>query len=212
MTGELGRALATCRSGNGRPDPEPRVGGAFLSGHAGAGGQRLLRGGLPGGDPGGHRRRAGGRRVPAALGRRALGHLIRSTDPVVVETVRTQYPELVPYLAPVATPTVAEARYLRARYGGGAAGRVRGHVAAAIVSRGGRGGDLLGPGAAPPRMRGVSAADAADVLPADSRGAAAPPERGGRAAPRAARGGAAGEPAGSGSFAGSTRCRRSPGR
>ena len=29
------------------------------------------------------------------------GTLIRSTDPVVVETVRTQYPELLPYLAPV---------------------------------------------------------------------------------------------------------------
>lgn len=45
------------------------------------------------------------------------GTMIRSTDPVVVETIRTQYPELVPYLAPVTTPAVAEARYLRARYG-----------------------------------------------------------------------------------------------
>jgi diguanylate cyclase (GGDEF)-like protein len=44
------------------------------------------------------------------------GTLIRSTDPVVVETVRTQYPELVPYLAPVTLPAVAEARYLRALY------------------------------------------------------------------------------------------------
>jgi diguanylate cyclase (GGDEF)-like protein len=47
------------------------------------------------------------------------GTLIRSTDPVVVETVRYQYPELVPYLAPVAIPPVAEARYLRAQYGPG---------------------------------------------------------------------------------------------
>ena len=47
------------------------------------------------------------------------GTLIRSTDPVVVETVRTQYPELVPYLAPVTMPAVAEARYLRALYGTG---------------------------------------------------------------------------------------------
>ncbi len=47
------------------------------------------------------------------------GTMIRSTDPVVVETVRTQYPELVPYLAPVALPPVAEARYLRAQYGAG---------------------------------------------------------------------------------------------
>jgi diguanylate cyclase (GGDEF)-like protein len=45
------------------------------------------------------------------------GTMIRSTDPVVVETVRTQYPELVPYLAPVTVPSVAEARYLRAQHG-----------------------------------------------------------------------------------------------
>ncbi len=45
------------------------------------------------------------------------GTVIRSTDPVVVETVRTQYPELVPYLAPVTIPAVAEARYLRAMHG-----------------------------------------------------------------------------------------------
>ena len=47
------------------------------------------------------------------------GTMIRSTDPVVVETVRTQYPELVPYLAPVTVPAVAEARYLRALYRAG---------------------------------------------------------------------------------------------
>jgi diguanylate cyclase (GGDEF)-like protein len=47
------------------------------------------------------------------------GTLIRSTDPVVVETVRAQYPELLPYLAPVAMPAVAEARYLRAQHGAG---------------------------------------------------------------------------------------------
>ena len=45
------------------------------------------------------------------------GTLIRSTDPVVVETVRIDYPELVPYLAPVTIPAVAEARYLRAQHG-----------------------------------------------------------------------------------------------
>jgi len=45
------------------------------------------------------------------------GTMIRSTCPVIVETVRTQYPELIPYLAPVATPVAAEARYLRALYG-----------------------------------------------------------------------------------------------
>jgi diguanylate cyclase (GGDEF)-like protein len=45
------------------------------------------------------------------------GTLIRSTDPVVVETIRTEFPELVPYLAPVTIPAVAEARYLRAEAG-----------------------------------------------------------------------------------------------
>jgi diguanylate cyclase (GGDEF)-like protein len=45
------------------------------------------------------------------------GTMIRSTCPVVVEQVRTDHPELVPYLAPVATPIAAEARYLKAMYG-----------------------------------------------------------------------------------------------
>ena len=45
------------------------------------------------------------------------GTLIRSTCPVIVETVRHEYPELIPYLAPVATPIAAEARYLKAIYG-----------------------------------------------------------------------------------------------
>jgi len=51
------------------------------------------------------------------LAEEGWGTLIRSTCPVIVETVRTQYPELVPYLAPVATPIAAEARYLKAMYG-----------------------------------------------------------------------------------------------
>src|SRR6059036_2807552 len=45
------------------------------------------------------------------------GTMIRSTCPVIVETVRTQYPELIPYLAPVATPIAAEARYLKQLHG-----------------------------------------------------------------------------------------------
>jgi iron only hydrogenase large subunit-like protein len=36
------------------------------------------------------------------------GTIIRSTCPVLVETVRKDYPELVPYLAPVSTPIQAE--------------------------------------------------------------------------------------------------------
>src|SRR3989441_1106265 len=45
------------------------------------------------------------------------GTMIRSTCPVIVETVRTQYPELIPYLAPIATPIAAEARYLKGLHG-----------------------------------------------------------------------------------------------
>lgn len=45
------------------------------------------------------------------------GTLIRSTCPVLVETVKNDYPELIPYLAPVATPVAAEARYLKSQYG-----------------------------------------------------------------------------------------------
>lgn len=45
------------------------------------------------------------------------GTLIRSTDVVVVQAVEREYPELVPYLAPVTTPAEAEARYLRAQHG-----------------------------------------------------------------------------------------------
>lgn len=38
---------------------------------------------------------------------------IRSTSPIVVDYVRTRYPELSQYLAPIVTPTIALARYLR---------------------------------------------------------------------------------------------------
>jgi len=51
------------------------------------------------------------------LGDRHWGTMIRSTCPVVVERVRSEYPELVPYLAPVKTPVAAEAAYLREMYG-----------------------------------------------------------------------------------------------
>ena len=47
------------------------------------------------------------------------GTVIRSSDPVVVEKVRREYPDLVPFLAPVAIPPVAEARYLRGLHGPG---------------------------------------------------------------------------------------------
>jgi diguanylate cyclase (GGDEF)-like protein len=41
------------------------------------------------------------------------GTWIRSTSPIVVDFIRAKYPNLVPYLVPVVTPTVALARYLR---------------------------------------------------------------------------------------------------
>ncbi len=42
---------------------------------------------------------------------------IRSTHPLVVEYCRARHPELLPYLAPVVTPAVALARYLKRVYG-----------------------------------------------------------------------------------------------
>ncbi len=45
------------------------------------------------------------------------GTMIRSTCPVVIERIQNEYPELVPYLAPVKTPLGAEASYHRALYG-----------------------------------------------------------------------------------------------
>ncbi|NIR44615.1 MAG: diguanylate cyclase [Gemmatimonadetes bacterium] len=45
---------------------------------------------------------------------------IRSTSPIVVEYVKRKYPELLPYLVPVATPAVAQARYLQKLHGDGA--------------------------------------------------------------------------------------------
>ena len=41
------------------------------------------------------------------------GTMIRSSDPVVVSAIGMDFPELIPYLAPIATPPVAEARYLQ---------------------------------------------------------------------------------------------------
>ncbi len=52
--------------------------------------------------------------------RRPNGTTIRSTSSIVVEYVKRRYPELLPFLAPVVTPVVAQARYLRALHGDGA--------------------------------------------------------------------------------------------
>lgn len=49
------------------------------------------------------------------LWRESEGHSwIRSTSPIVVNYCRTKLPELLPFLAPVVTPAVALARYIRA--------------------------------------------------------------------------------------------------
>ncbi|MGH7584572.1 MAG: diguanylate cyclase, partial [Gemmatimonadales bacterium] len=45
------------------------------------------------------------------------GTLVRTTDPVVVAAITAHYPELVPYLAPITMPSVAEARFLRSIHG-----------------------------------------------------------------------------------------------
>ena len=45
------------------------------------------------------------------------GTMIRSTCPVVIEQIESQYPELVPYLAPIQTPLAAESAYHRSTYG-----------------------------------------------------------------------------------------------
>ena len=193
MTGELGRALALAARGDGililSPEaaahfypatPEQVVNACYAAGF------RVVTRGV-----------IGDELVAAEYLRlwrdEPWGTLIRSTDPVVVETVRTQYPELVPYLAPVTTPAVAEARYLRARYGAGAAGS----CTRASRRRANRRSSMP---RSPSRTwssssaAGRGGADAADVLPADPRGAAAAPERRGRAAARDAGGGAAREP------------------
>jgi diguanylate cyclase (GGDEF)-like protein len=52
------------------------------------------------------------------LAEEGWGTVVRSTCPVIVAHVKKSYPELIPYLAPVATPIQAEARYLKALYGG----------------------------------------------------------------------------------------------
>ncbi|MDH5805514.1 MAG: 4Fe-4S binding protein, partial [Gemmatimonadota bacterium] len=45
------------------------------------------------------------------------GTMIRSTCPVVIETIRRDYPILAQFLAPVKTPLAAEVSYVRARHG-----------------------------------------------------------------------------------------------
>ncbi|MEK6688340.1 MAG: diguanylate cyclase [Gemmatimonadota bacterium] len=46
-------------------------------------------------------------------GAEGWGTMLRSTDPVMVAAIGLNHPELIPYLAPIVAPPVAEARYLR---------------------------------------------------------------------------------------------------
>jgi diguanylate cyclase (GGDEF)-like protein len=43
--------------------------------------------------------------------------MIRSTCPIIVQRVRSEYPDLVPFLAPVMTPLSAEVAYIRENHG-----------------------------------------------------------------------------------------------
>ena len=139
------------------------------------------------------------------------GTLIRSTDPVVVETVRAQYPELLPYLAPVTCrrwprPDIC------GRSTGRAQDRVRGHVPAGQQPRSRRGHHVRRSRPALPHPRGERAGAG------DATSSGCPEERrrhlsaaGGHAA-GAAGGVAASRAGGSGRSAGWTRSRRWRGR
>ncbi|HEU4697790.1 MAG TPA: diguanylate cyclase [Gemmatimonadales bacterium] len=112
--GELGRALAVAGQGDGALILSPEAAAHFFPATPEqvvnacyAAGFRMVTRGVIGDE------------LVAAeylrlLQEEAWGTMIRSTDPVVVDAIRTQYPELVPYLAPITVPAVAEARYLRA--------------------------------------------------------------------------------------------------
>ena len=162
VSGELGRAVAIAAEGTGILVLSTEAAGAFLPGGTGAGGQRGIRRRVPSGLARGDRRRAGrGGVSPAVEEGRAPGTMIRSSDRGGGGRDPAGVPELVPYLAPVATPAVAEARYLRGLYGAGVK-----IVFAGVSAPPGRAGDrrldhLRGPGRAvhAPGGDGRSAAD-----------------------------------------------------
>src|SRR3989442_14658585 len=100
----------------------------LLSRSSQSGRERLLRGGVPHRAPRRAGRRAGGAGVPGPLGRRRLG----DDDPQHLPGDRgdgaTQYPEPIPYLAPVGTPIGAGAPYLNELHGVGTPARDGGAV------------------------------------------------------------------------------------
>ena len=117
VTGELGRAMAVAARGGGVLILSPEAAAHFYP----ATPEQVVNACYAAGFRMVHRGVIGDELVAAEylkLWREdGWGTIIRSTDPVVVDTVRRDLPELVPYLAPVTIPAVAEARYLRALLG-----------------------------------------------------------------------------------------------
>jgi diguanylate cyclase (GGDEF)-like protein len=117
VTGELGRAMAVAARGGGVLILAPEVAAHFYP----ATPEQVVNGCYSAGFRMVNRGVIGDELVAIEYLRLwrddSWGTLIRSTDPVVVDTIRRDYPELVPYLAPVTIPVVAEARYLRAQVG-----------------------------------------------------------------------------------------------
>jgi diguanylate cyclase (GGDEF)-like protein len=117
VTGELGRAMAIASRGTGALVLAPEAAAYFypatpeqVINACYAAGFRLVNRGV-----------IGDELVAAEYLRlwreSSWGTLVRSTDPVIVSAIRRDYPELLPFLAPVTIPAIAEARYLRAQYG-----------------------------------------------------------------------------------------------
>jgi diguanylate cyclase (GGDEF)-like protein len=119
VSGEIGKALAVAANGGGVLILAPEAVAHFYP----ATPEQVVNACYAAGFRAVYRGIVGDELVAAAYlrlwGTETWGTMIRSTDPAVVETIRTTYPELVPYLAPVAIPAVAEARYLRATHGAG---------------------------------------------------------------------------------------------
>ena len=117
VSGQLGRALEVAAKGNGVLILGTEAAAAFYP----AAPEQVVNACYAVGFRAVHRGVVGDELVAAEYHRlwreENWGTLIRSTDPVVVDTIRSRYPELVPYLAPVTVPAVAEARYLLALYG-----------------------------------------------------------------------------------------------
>ena len=212
--GELGRAVAIAAEGDGVLILGTEVGRAFLSGHAGAGHQRVLCGRIPGGVPRASSATSWSRPSISGSGEEErLGHAdplhrpgggghgpepsIPSWCRIWRRSRRRRWPRRA--ICDRCMATGLKMVYAGLPRSPGSAGDRCRRSPSPIWS------ELL-------RLRGVDRAGAADGLHPGAAGAAAAPQRGGRAAAGAA-GGARGRPAGgSRSSGGWARCRRSRGR